>query len=312
MEPGSDGPHISVVIPTYNRAHIIGRALASVLSQSYPASEVIVVDDGSTDNTAEVIGQFGGKVRLVHQNHGGPSRARNLGVAEAASPWIAFLDSDDAWYTGHLSALAGALTATQGQAALYFDDAEWETSRGVTTYWKLHNYTATAAVDFAADARPLVYREVQPMLLPFILVKKEAYQRSGGLWEKLWSAEDTHLFIRLGTEYPFCAVNALGGRVVSDAANENGRLTTAFSSDSQNRWKSQIMMFGDLLSRFPDLPKVYADQVVDWLAESHWRLSRIAFSQKNFVTFVEELLKAIRTRPNTLKNILLGNLRGTR
>jgi len=91
---------VSVVIPTYNRAGTIGRAVNSVLAQSWRPLEVIVVDDGSTDRTADVLASFGGKIRLIRQNNQGPSGARNAGVRAAQGAVICFLDSDDTWLPG--------------------------------------------------------------------------------------------------------------------------------------------------------------------------------------------------------------------
>lgn len=88
---------VSVVIPAYNAQDYIGRAIDSVLAQTLPPDEIIVVDDGSTDNTARVVKSYGSKVRYIHQENAGASVARNAGIDAAAGPWIAFLDSDDEW-----------------------------------------------------------------------------------------------------------------------------------------------------------------------------------------------------------------------
>lgn len=88
---------ISAIIPAFNAQKTIARALQSVLSQTRPADEVIVVDDGSTDNTADVIRSFGDAVRLIGQNNAGVSAARNAGIRAASGDWIAFLDADDEW-----------------------------------------------------------------------------------------------------------------------------------------------------------------------------------------------------------------------
>jgi len=89
-------PRFSVVIPAYNAAATLARAIESVRAQSWPAHEIIVVDDGSTDATAEVAGRFDG-VRLIRQKNSGVSVARNAGAAAATGDWLAFLDADD-WY----------------------------------------------------------------------------------------------------------------------------------------------------------------------------------------------------------------------
>ena len=87
---------ISVVIPTYNRYTFLKRAIASVMAQTYQPSEIIVVDDGSTDTTADIQKDFP-QIQYIYQKNSGVSSARNLGIEHASSEWIAFLDSDDVW-----------------------------------------------------------------------------------------------------------------------------------------------------------------------------------------------------------------------
>ncbi len=88
---------VSVIIPTYNRAAYILEAVESVLSQTYKHVELIVVDDGSTDATGELLLQQGEKLTILHTSHEGPGAARNCGIAAARGDYIAFLDSDDVW-----------------------------------------------------------------------------------------------------------------------------------------------------------------------------------------------------------------------
>lgn len=88
---------ISVVIPAYNAGRYLNRAVDSVLGQSRPADEIIVVDDGSTDNTAEAAGGYGDRIRFIRQANSGASVARNTGIEAARGEWIAFLDADDEW-----------------------------------------------------------------------------------------------------------------------------------------------------------------------------------------------------------------------
>ena len=93
MTPGL----ISCVIPVFNGERYLGEALESVLAQSYQPLEVIVVDDGSTDETAEVARRYGERVRYVWQPNAGETAARNLGLTAAHGEFIAFLDADDVW-----------------------------------------------------------------------------------------------------------------------------------------------------------------------------------------------------------------------
>ena len=94
---GTDNFSVSVIIPTFNRIEFLFHALDSVFSQSYAATEVIVVDDGSTDHTVEKLSPAYPSVRFLRQENQGVSAARNLGVIKAENPWIALLDSDDRW-----------------------------------------------------------------------------------------------------------------------------------------------------------------------------------------------------------------------
>jgi glycosyltransferase involved in cell wall biosynthesis len=89
---------ISCIIPVYNGARFIGEALESVLDQSLPVDEVIVVDDGSSDSLDEALGSFRNRIRVVRQENQGPAAARNRGVRESTGSYLCFLDSDDVWH----------------------------------------------------------------------------------------------------------------------------------------------------------------------------------------------------------------------
>jgi glycosyltransferase involved in cell wall biosynthesis len=102
--PAAFEPLVSVVIPAFNRAHLIGRAIGSVLAQHYSHFEIIVVDDASTDDLAEVLAQFADPRlhSIVHPQNRGAAAARNTGIAAAQGEFVAFLDSDDSWYADKL------------------------------------------------------------------------------------------------------------------------------------------------------------------------------------------------------------------
>ncbi|MBS3936801.1 MAG: glycosyltransferase [Sulfuritalea sp.] len=104
-------PLVSVIIPAYNVAPYIGEAIASVLDQNYAHIEVIVVDDGSTDGTLAVVGAYGGQVQVLQQANAGAAAARNRGLVAARGEFIAFLDADDIWLPGKLTAQVGYLLA---------------------------------------------------------------------------------------------------------------------------------------------------------------------------------------------------------
>ena len=103
---------ISVIIPTYNRAHLIQRAIDSVLNQTYPVNQLIVVNDGSTDKTQETLSKYKPNVKTITINNNGVSYARNVGIKEAHGDWIAFLDSDDEWKQTKLAKQVIAIQST--------------------------------------------------------------------------------------------------------------------------------------------------------------------------------------------------------
>ena len=104
---------ISVVLPSYNRAHILPRAIESILGQTYKDIELIIVDDGSSDNTAEVVGRFSdSRIVYVRQENAGACAARNNGIAHARGAYIAFQDSDDIWHQDKLEKQLATLQNT--------------------------------------------------------------------------------------------------------------------------------------------------------------------------------------------------------
>lgn len=121
-KPETRNPTVTVVIPAYNRAGCIGEAIESVLAQetSFPF-EILVVDDGSTDETAKVAGSYGEPVRVIMKENGGPASARNAGILAARAPLIAFLDSDDVMLPGRL-ALQAEYLGSHPDVALVFAD----------------------------------------------------------------------------------------------------------------------------------------------------------------------------------------------
>jgi glycosyltransferase involved in cell wall biosynthesis len=106
MESPHDGalsvPLVSVILPVYNRAGWVARAIESVLAQTYQRLELLVIDDGSTDDTLRVLESFGSRITILKQSHAGAEAARNLGLEHARGEFVAFIDSDDVWYADRL------------------------------------------------------------------------------------------------------------------------------------------------------------------------------------------------------------------
>ncbi len=114
---------ISVVVPSFNAGRWIAASLDSVLAQTRPPDEVIVVDDGSTDDTADILAGYGDRIRVLRASHGGLAAARNLGLAMAGGDWIAFQDADDVAHAERLAALEAHLASDPQADGVFADGA---------------------------------------------------------------------------------------------------------------------------------------------------------------------------------------------
>jgi hypothetical protein len=187
------GSTISVVIPNFNRAGLIGETLDNVLAQSRPPHEVIVVDDGSTDASIEVIESFAPRVRLIRQVNRGPGAARNRGLSEASGELIQFMDSDDLCSLNKLEAQASALEAGGADFAY----SPWLQAR-------LENGRATHR-DPVLQQRPLPIARspLQWFLRGWVTVfqaclfRRSLLEAVGGYREDLMPSEDSELLFRI-------------------------------------------------------------------------------------------------------------------
>jgi glycosyltransferase involved in cell wall biosynthesis len=145
---------VSAIIPTYNRHGYIRRAIDSILAQTLPVDEIIVVDDGSTDGTAEAVTEwFGDRVRLIRQKNTGVSGARHRGIQEARGEWIAFLDSDDEWSPERNQLLAQAAKRLPSDVAWLFGDLRVVTDAGPgQTLYEKHGLRVTQSSEIFADS----------------------------------------------------------------------------------------------------------------------------------------------------------------
>jgi cellulose synthase/poly-beta-1,6-N-acetylglucosamine synthase-like glycosyltransferase len=202
----ADGaPTVSVVIPAFNSAGCIRRAIDSALAQTPPPLEVIVVDDGSTDDTAEVVGAYPEPVRLVRQENGGPGAARNHGVRIARGEWIGLLDADDAWLP-QKPAIQAPFTRDPKVAVVHAAVLAG----------------TTQSIPKRATFERLWSRNV--VKTSTVLVRKAAFEEVGGFDEDraLIGVEDYNLwlrFARAGWEIVYCA------EVVCDKTEVAGSLS---------------------------------------------------------------------------------------
>lgn len=189
MENAETYPLISVIIPTYNRAALLQETIASVLGQTYPHFEVIVSDDGSTDDTANLISKLGDhRIKYLGLGHSGhPGIVRNRGVAKSSGNWIAFIDSDDLWVPRKL---------------------EWQMNRIIeeNKHWSFGDFNKMGKQDSGGSrvfisndlVKDILYNRL-PVFIGTVLVRKTAFYEVGGFSEETNIAfrEDFDLVLRL-------------------------------------------------------------------------------------------------------------------
>ncbi len=183
MAPDST-PRISVIIPSFNHQAYLAECIDSVLAQQPAALQVIVVDDGSTDGSIELLRGYGSRITLLQQANSRQAKARNTGLAVAQGDWVAFLDSDDRYRQGRLAAAAAAIQA-QPQAALVWSDYASINAQG--QHLATHCWRAGAAV--SADFRRTLIAG-NPICNATVTVKRTALQAIGGFDNHLPRASD--------------------------------------------------------------------------------------------------------------------------
>ena len=184
---------LSVVVPTFNRAGIINRAINSVLSQTFKADEIIIVDDGSTDSTREIIMQNYPMVKYFWQKNRGVSSARNFGVKIAKGDWIAFLDSDDEWAPQKLMNQMKALSENPVLKICYTNET-WIRNGVQVNQKKKH-----------AKHGGYIFRFCLPLCLispSSVIIHRSIFEEVGLFDETLLVCEDYDLWLRICSRWP--------------------------------------------------------------------------------------------------------------
>jgi len=211
----SHEPLVSVVIPTFNRSRQVQAAVRSVLAQTYPEFEVIVVDDGSADGTGQALqtlitqqGCNGRRVRYFFQPNRGQSSARNMGIEKARGELVAFLDSDDLWLPEKLEWQVRALEQFKDRCCACITDARLIDNHGMDTsaFTKSGKpYEETLGIDFEAVRNLVKYRD--PFWISTLLVRTDVVKQLGCFDNQLGYAEDHDFLFRLSLATSICYVN---------------------------------------------------------------------------------------------------------
>lgn len=191
-------PRITVVIPCYNQAHYLVESIQCVLDQTLKEFEIIVVDDGSTDDTTQVVARFGGVVRCVRQENKGLAAARNAGIQAARGEFVGFLDADDLWLPNFLQVLTPILEHEQYLGAVYCG-SQFIDSRG-------YPLPQTITRTYPADQLHNVLTGGDFFPAHSVLVRRSVFQEAGLFDESLNASEDWDLWLRISARYRFAGV----------------------------------------------------------------------------------------------------------
>jgi glycosyltransferase involved in cell wall biosynthesis len=193
-----DNPTVSVIIPTYNRAGMLKEAIDSVLAQDYSDFELIVVDDGSTDGTPQILNCHAGKIKHICQRNQGVSAARNRGIAAASGGFIAFLDSDDLWLPGKLTIQTEFLRSTPD--ALICQTEEIWIRNGVRVNPRKRHRKYSGMI----FERSLALCLVSPSA---VMVRRSLFDKFGLFDESLPACEDYDMWLRVSCRCPVYLIN---------------------------------------------------------------------------------------------------------
>lgn len=192
-------PKVSVIIPTYNRAHVVGRAIQSVLDQTYRDLELIVVDDCSIDNTEEIVEGFDDKriIYVRHKTNKGAGAARNTGIRAARGEYIAFQDSDDEWLPDKLEKQMKVFGMASPQVGIVYSDM-LRIVRGKREYFSSPHTEPGDGVIYKE-----AFHRVYGIGTQTVVIRRQCLEEAGMFDPELPALEDFELFIRLSKSYYF-------------------------------------------------------------------------------------------------------------
>ncbi len=187
---------ITVIIPTYNRKKTIKRCINSIISQTIQPYEIIVVDDGSTDNTLEIVNEFMYNIKVIKQNHRGAQAARNLGILNARGDYIAFLDSDDEWLPQMLETSINEISLHKNDCVIYSDCLVYQN----------RNHRLWRLPECGRDAYSFLLINTGPMFQS-MLAKRDIFMKIGLLDENVMAYQEWETAIRLASVAEIVHIN---------------------------------------------------------------------------------------------------------
>ncbi|MEY4765089.1 MAG: hypothetical protein RI907_1762 [Pseudomonadota bacterium] len=283
---------VSVIVPCHNARRYIEAALASATSQTHPNLQIIVIDDGSTDDTAAIVRERFPQVTLMSQPNGGVSSARNLGLKLAEGEFIAFLDADDVWHPQKVEAQLALLQAHPDVLLCRSDRVDsltdFDARQDLTAQSGLPRHHLVAALH---DSFHHPYFATST-----VMVRRRAIERTGGFDPRLRIAEDIDFYLRVLLQAPevICLdFPAAFKRTVSGSLGDN----------SEYGYKQLIEVYSRLEKQHPQIRQLLTPAQIRRTHADLW--SRLAASQRNKGKRLKALLNAARSLTLALNPLAL-------
>lgn len=283
-------PLISIVTPTYNRANFLPEAIESVLSQDYENYELLIIDDGSTDNSKDVIEKYmdSKKIRYLYQSNSGQSVARNRGIEEANGDFICFLDSDNRWLPGKLSASVEAFERNP-EADIVYGDVVLINEQG-------HEFSRKNMKRYSGKITTHLLKD-NCVSMNTTMSKTNSIRAVGGFSGQVKVADDYDLWLRLSAEYTY--------KYIPKLMADYRVMTNQISSDKKRRFSSNEEIIRRFLVANPNLLSVSEQR--DALNFFYTRAARHFSGTKNFKLANKYFWKALSTKvfaPRTWRALL--------
>jgi glycosyltransferase involved in cell wall biosynthesis len=287
----SDFPSVSIVIATYNRAQFLGETIRSILNQQLRNFELIVVDDGSTDDTERLLAGYRSQLRYLYQENRGPSAARNFGVRCANADWISIQDSDDLCMPNHLQTLYG-YAKDHPECAMVFANGDYLRGREHNRETIIPRTKSQQLANRGVKIEDFFEKSI--LRLQAALISKKAYDAIGGHDESLRICMDLDLGFRLLMNFPVAYLDS----VVFSYRRHAGNI----GRNEELRLTENIRVIEKLLREYPRArAQLGSDTVSRRLAYRYYRLAKGRWRRNERHQAREALQQAIGLQPYVVK-----------
>lgn len=272
LESQAPSPAVSVIVPTWNRAELVCKAIDSVLAQSYSGFELIVVDDGSTDDTPRRIASYGKRLTCLTQRNSGVSSARNLGIAHSRGRWIAFLDSDDTWDPRKLQIQMNAVEAAGDALRVCFTDCRVspDGADSDTLFRRASFGTGDGSTLGVTDPIAQVTARSLTVYMSSVLANGDWLRAREAFDPRLQICEDTDLLLRMALDGGYFAIDLPLVNIGTGGDAPTSRLSHGFDASRDQgfesraqlhlKWRDELRLPGDWAAwNIEQMRHIYAD-----------------------------------------------------